>query len=256
MTGAWTVVARRELADLWLRGRGFALIVAYSVLLSATTYLVATNQAINFIEQREAVGLTLQVAVAVGALLSLLAAADAVSGERDRGSLETLLLAPIPRWQLVIGKGASALSLWLAAFVVAAPYVWFLGHGIDLVAVPLSAGLLVGTLLAVAFAGLGLAVSSVSATSRVSLAVCMLVLLALYAPTQFPVGATTGWAGELLQRFNPLTAGLHFRGRLVIDGRGAIEELSWLAAPVVFVVAAGLATAIAAHRLRLSGVGE
>ena len=66
MTAAWAVVARRELADLWLRGRGFALLVAYSVLLSATTYLVATNQAINFIEQREAVGLTLQVAVAVG----------------------------------------------------------------------------------------------------------------------------------------------------------------------------------------------
>ena len=256
MTAAWAVVARRELVDLWLRGRGFALLVAYSVLLSATTYLVATNQAINFIEQREAVGLTLQVAVAVGALLSLLAAADSVSGERDRGSLETLLLAPIPRWQLVVGKGASALSLWLAAFAVAVPYVWFLGHGIDLVAVPLVAGLLVGTLLAFAFAGLGLAVSSASTTSRVSLAVCMLVLLALYVPTQFPVGATTGWAGELLQRFNPLTAGLHYLGRLVIDGHGAIEELSWLAAPIGFAVAAGVAAAVAARRLRLSGVSE
>ena len=154
------------------------------------------------------------------------------------------------------GKGASALSLWLAAFVVAMPYVWFLGHGIDLVAVPLAAGLLVGTLLAVAFAGLGLAVSSASATSRVSLAVCMLVLLALYVPTQFPVGATTGWAAELLQRFNPLTAGLHFLGRLVIDGHGAAEEVSWLAAPAVFVVAAAFATVIAARRLRLSGVTE
>ena len=256
VSAAWTIVARRELADLWLRGRGFALLVAYSVLLSATTYLVATNQAINFIEQREAVGLTLQVAVAVGALLSMLAAADAVSGERDRGSLETLLLAPIPRWQLLVGKGVSALSLWLAAFAVAIPYVWFLGHGIDLVAVPLTAGLVVGTLLAVAFAGLGLAVSSASATSRVSLAVCMLVLLALYVPTQFPVGATTGWLAELLQRFNPLTAGLHFLGRLVIDGQSAAEELSWLAAPLVFVVAAVLASAIAAGRLRLSGVGE
>ena len=256
VSAGWTIVARRELADLWLRGRGFALLVAYSVLLSATTYLVATNQAINFIEQREAVGLTLQVAVAVGALLSMLAAADAVSGERDRGSLETLLLAPIPRWQLLVGKGVSALSLWLAAFAVAIPYVWFLGHGIDLVAVPLTAGLVVGTLLAVAFAGLGLAVSSASATSRVSLAVCMLVLLALYVPTQFPVGATTGWLAELLQRFNPLTAGLHFLGRLVIDGQSAAEELSWLAAPLVFVVAAVLASAIAAGRLRLSGVGE
>ena len=84
----------------------------------------------------------------------------------------------------------------------------------------------------------------------------MLVLLALYVPTQFPVGATTGWAAELLQRFNPLTAGLHFLGRLVIDGRGAAEEVSWLAAPAVFVVAAAFATVIAARRLRLSGVTE
>ncbi len=256
MTGAWTVVARRELADLWLRGRGFALLVAYSMLLSATTYLVATNRAINFIEQREAVGLTLQVAVAVGALLSLLAAADAVSGERDRGSLEALLLTPVPRRQLVAGKGAAALSLWLAAFVVALPYVWFLGHGIGLVAVPVSAGLAVGTLLAAAFAGMGLAVSSAASTSRVSLAVCMLVLLTLYVPTQFPVGATTGWAGELLQRFNPLTAGLHFLGRVVVDGHGAGEEASWLAAPALFVAAAAAAAGVAAQRLRLSGVRE
>jgi ABC-2 type transport system permease protein len=82
----------------------------------------------------------------------------------------------------------------------------------------------------------------------------MLVLLALYVPTQFPVGATTGWAAELLQRFNPLTAGLHFLGRLVIDGRGAAEEASWLAAPLIFVVAAVAAAGVAAARLRLAGV--
>jgi ABC-2 type transport system permease protein len=256
VTVAWAIVAGRELRDLWMRGRGFALLVAYSLLLSATTYLAATNQAINFLEQREAVSLTLQVAVAVGALLSLLAAADAISGERDRGSLEALLLAPVPRWQLVAGKSIAALSLWLAAFAVSVPYVWFLGHGIGLVAVPLSAGLLVGTLLSAAFTALGLAVSAVSSSSRASLAISMLLLLALYAPTQFPVGATTGWAGELVQRANPLTAGLHFLGRLVVDGRGAVQTASWLVAPLLFVVGAAALAALSAVRLRLAGVRE
>jgi len=69
---AWMVVAERELRDLWLAGRGLPLLLAYSGLLSVTSYLVAANQALNFLEQREAVGLTLQVAVAVGALLVLL----------------------------------------------------------------------------------------------------------------------------------------------------------------------------------------
>jgi hypothetical protein len=110
----WLVVADRELRDLWLAGRGLPLMFVYALLLSVTSYLVATNQALNFLEQREAASLTLQVAVAVGALLVLLGAADAVSGERERGTLESLLLSPAPRRALVAGKALAALSLWAA----------------------------------------------------------------------------------------------------------------------------------------------
>jgi ABC-2 type transport system permease protein len=106
------VVARQELRDLWLGGRGLLLAFAFSVLLSAITYLAATNEALNFLERREAVNLALQVAVGVGGLLALLGAADAISGERERGTLECLLLTPAPRAALVAGKLVAALSLW------------------------------------------------------------------------------------------------------------------------------------------------
>jgi ABC-2 type transport system permease protein len=61
------------------------------------------------------VNLTLQVAIAVGGLLALLAAADTISGERERGSLESLLVAPVSTLQLTGGKLLAALSLWFAA---------------------------------------------------------------------------------------------------------------------------------------------
>ena len=88
-------VLEQELRDLWLGGRALVLAFAFSLLLSVIAYLVATNQALNFLEQRETVNLTLQVGIAVGALLALLTAADAVSGERERGTLESLLLTPV-----------------------------------------------------------------------------------------------------------------------------------------------------------------
>ena len=94
---------------------------AFSLLLSVIAYLVATNTDLNFLEQRESVSLTLQVAIAVGALLALLVAGDAISGERERGTLETLLLTPAPRRQIATGKLLAALSLWFAAFVVTVP---------------------------------------------------------------------------------------------------------------------------------------
>ena len=90
---AWLSVARQELRDLWLGGRALGLLLAFSLLLSAMTYLTATNSLLNFLEQRESVNLTLQIGVAIGALLVLLTTADAISGERERSTLESLLLA-------------------------------------------------------------------------------------------------------------------------------------------------------------------
>ena len=110
----WAVVAGQELRDLWLGGRGLrAAASAFSILASAITYLGATSEGINFLEKRETVNLTLQVAVMFGALLALLTAADAVSGERERGTLESLLLTPVRRGAtLFSGKLLAALSIW------------------------------------------------------------------------------------------------------------------------------------------------
>jgi ABC-2 type transport system permease protein len=232
-TPAWLVVTGQELRDLWLAGRALAMMLAFSVLLSVTTYLVATNQAFNFLEQREAVNLTLQIGVAVGALIVLLGAADALSGERERGTLETLLLTPAPRRDLVIGKGLAALSLWLAAFLVLVPYVWFIGRGVGIVGVALVSGLAVGTLLAVFLAGLGLLISALAGSNRMSLSISLFLLLALYAPNQMPTGAQQGWAGDLLFRVDPFSAALHYLGKIVVDGYSTGQDASWLLSPVI-----------------------
>lgn len=106
----WWVIPAQECRDLWVGGRGLVLVVAVSVLLSVVTYLAATNQVLNFLEQREAVNLVLQVAVAVGVLSTLIVSADAISGERERGTFESLLLTPVPRRAIGLGKAAAALS--------------------------------------------------------------------------------------------------------------------------------------------------
>jgi ABC-2 type transport system permease protein len=254
-TPGWLTVVEQELRDLWTGGRGLVLSFAFSVLLSLIAYLVATNTALNFLEARESVNLTLQVAIAVGALLALLGAADAVSGERERGTLETLLLTPVPRRQVAVAKLLSAFSLWAAAFVVTVPYVWFLGRGPGIVGDAILTGLVVGTLLAVFLAALGMIISLFAGSNRVSLSLSLFLLLALFAPTQLPASAQKGWAGELLLRVNPITAGEHYVGKIVTNGHAWSEDVSWLISPaiaaVVFAVAAPL---LAARFIRLRAV--
>jgi ABC-2 type transport system permease protein len=225
-------VTAQELRDLWLGGRGLPLALAFSLLLSVITYLAATNEALNFLEQREAVNLTLQVAVGVGGLLALLGAADAISGERERGTLESLLLTPLPRGALVSGKLLAALSLWFGAMAITVPYVWFLGRDVGAAGQAIATGWIAGTLLAVALTAFGIVVSAIARSNRLSLSVSLFVLLALFAPTQLPAGAQHGWAGEALLRINPVTAAEHYVGSVIVDQHGWTRDLSWLASPL------------------------
>jgi ABC-2 type transport system permease protein len=251
---AWPVVLQQELRDLWVGGRGLALSCAFSVLLSVIAYLVATNRALNFLEQRETVNLTLQVAIAVGALLALLAGADAFSGERERGTLESLLLTPASRLEITAGKLLAALSLWLAAFVILLPYAWFLGRGVGIVGDAVVTGAAVGTLLAVSLASFGMLVSIFSTSNRVSLSLSLFLLLALFTPTQLPSTAQGGWAGDLLLRIDPITAGEHYVGKILVNGRGWTEDVSWLISPLVAaVVLTAAALAFGSRFVRLSG---
>lgn len=252
---SWRVVAEQELRDLWVSGRGLPLTLAFSLVLSVTTYLVATNSALNFLEQREAVNVTLQIAVGLGSLLVLLGGADAISGERERGTLEGLLLSPAPRPALVFGKAIGALSIGLAAFLVSIPYIWFLGRGVGLIAVPVLAGLAVGALLALFLAGLALFVSTLAGSNRLSLSISLLVLLALFAPTQLPTGAQQGWAGDLLLRVDPMSAGLHYLGKLVVDGHSVGQDIWWLAGPAIAALLAVAAALGASRFITLRGGG-
>lgn len=227
------IVTRQELRDLWFGGRGLPLAFAFSLLLSVITYLGATNEAVNFLEQREAVNLALQVAVAVGALLALLTAADAISGERERGTLESLLVTPLPRRKLVAGKLAAALSLWLAAWIISIPYIWFLGREVGAVDDAVLAGIVVGTLVAISLCAFAINVSALAGSNRLSLSVSLFVLFALFAPTLLPGGAKQGWAGELLQRVNPITAAEHYMRNIVINQYDWTKELDWLVSPLV-----------------------
>lgn len=245
----WLVIAARDCRELWVGGRGLALLVGYSVLLSCVSYLAATNQALNFLEQREAVNLTLQVAMAVGVLVAMVTAADAISGERERGTLESLLLTPVSRRGILAGKLIAALSLWLACWAVSVPYVVVLGRGVAVVAESILLSLGLGSATALGLIEVGLLISALSGSNRASLALSVFVLIALSAPTQLPTGLANTAVGGALIRINPIGSALHYLSAVLVRGRGASRDLSYLAAPVLTAVLAGAALLLAAPRI-------
>ena len=257
MSAGWLVLAGQEARDLWWSGRGPLLLFLLSVLLSGVAYLTSTNRALNFLEQREAVNLIVQFAVAVGVLVTLVVSADGISGERERGTLESLLVTPVPRRSILAGKLAAALTLWLAAYVVSVPYVWVLARGVGILTQALVLALVVGTVVAVGMASVGLLISAVSNSNRTSLAGSVFLLLVLFAPTQLPSGMPQGWFFDVLLRLNPVTSALAYISAQLVQGHAWTQDLSYLVSPALTVVLAGGALVLAGQRMvRLTAGGS
>src|SRR3990172_11169545 len=90
----WWLVFTRELTDLWVGGRALYLILIYSIVLGIIAYVLASNSELSLIPPKEMVFETLKDVIAIAAIISLIIGADAISGERERATLEALLLTP------------------------------------------------------------------------------------------------------------------------------------------------------------------
>ncbi len=252
----WSIVFWRELRDLWVGGKALTLILMYSVLLGIYSYMLAANAEVNLLPLREMILEMVKASIAVGAFICLIIAADSFSGERERGTLETMLLTPASRRQIGVGKFLAAVSPWPVALAIAIPYWAVLSKGDPVFGQALLWGSVLGSLLAPAMAGLGMLVSFWSNSNRTSLFVSLTLYLLFLLPALLPGRAQKGLVGKFFQRSNPLAAADEFLEKILVNNRAVHDFSSWLKGPVVFpIIVIALLFLYAAPRLRLQAGG-
>ena len=249
---AWWLMFSRELTDLWIGGKALNLILVYTILLGFVTYVIASNSELSLIPPKEMVYETLKIAIAVGLFISLIIGADSLSGERERATLEGLLLTPMSRRQIIVGKFLAAISPWPVALVISVPYLSVLSQGDEVFGQAMLWGALLGSVLAPAYAGLGMLVSFWSNSNKTSFFVSLGMYILFLVPAQLPGRAQTGVSGQFLQWVNPVAAVNHFLSKILTNNRTVEEFWPWLQSPVVFaLLILGLLFLYAAPALRL-----
>lgn len=232
----WWVVFTRELADHWIGGKALGLVLFFCVMVAGAAMLQAVISVDDPIPPREMIFSALGLAISFGLVMGLVIGADSLSGERERGTLEALLLTPMSRRHIVAGKFLAAVSVWPVAMVVTAPYLTVLAQGDDALGPALRWGVVLGSLLAAAFAGLGMLVSFWSNANKTSLTVSLTLYLLCFLPTQMPSGAQKGFMGYLLKRVNPIEAVNQFLENVIVNNRTPHQMMPWLRGPAVFAV--------------------
>ncbi len=243
-------VGREELVDSWIRGPGLWLLLGIAGALSAVTIGLAYTAQINLLDAREGLAILVRISLGLGVLLAAFSAADSISGERDRSTLEALLLTPTPHRSLALGKFGTALVWWMAAFLVSVPYLWAMGTGLGGSAALAVAGIggLFTAMIAVGGAGIG------SLYARSNLHAFGIVVMAgavLAVPGLLPAAMMRGAIGTALLRADPISAVLHLVNVVVVDQQPLVDVASWLISPVVSAVAVAGLAAWSARRIAL-----
>ena len=247
----WRLVFARELADLWVGGKAFNLILIYSILLGVMVYVYSFNTELSLIPPKEAVYEMLKNAMAFSMFVGLIIGADAVSGERERNTLESLLLTPANRRQIMIGKFLAGTSSWPAAFLIVIPFLNVLSQGDEVLVPAILWGAITGTLLVLAYTALGMLVSFWSSSNKVSYFTSLGIFVLLLVPAELP-GKSAGAAGQFLQWVNPMGAVNHFLSKTLVNYRPVSEFSTWLVSSIVFaVLTIGLLFFYAGPALRL-----
>jgi len=253
-SSSWWLILRKEIVDLWLGGRLMLLLVLFTVLMSITSVMRELESQASLIPPVEMVFLTLLSAISFGVLLCLVVGADSISGDRERGTFEPLLLSPVSRRQIVFAKFLAAVSPWPAAFVLSIPYAVVLGQGDEMLVPGLLWTFALGTLLAMAFAAFGVLVSMWSRSNRTSLFVCLLVYLLFLLPTQLPGEAQKGPLGYTIQQLDPLQATSEFLEKFIVNNQPPEARFSYLLTSILWtVLTVGLLFIYAAPRVQLEG---
>ena len=234
---AWWIVLTGELADLWIGGKALYLMIAFSVLLGIETFVLATNFELSLFTPQEMVFETLKSALQVSLLIGLIVGADSISGERERATLEGLLLTAASRRAIVLGKFLAALSAWPVALGITIPFMSLLSQGGAVFGEAVRWGAVVGVLMIPAFTAMGMIVSILCDSNKTSFFISLGLFLVFILVGQVLGPIQTGVLGQLLTWLNPLPAGFDFLSKLLVGNLHFADAWTSLESPLAFTVA-------------------
>lgn len=242
------LIARKESGELLGSGRGLAWLLAIAAILSVLALLLVSNTELSLLDNAQVVYMVMGTITALGGLLAIAVGSDAFAGEKERGTLIPLLLTPIARRDIVLGKIGGQVVAWAAMYALSLPYLWAVGSSGQNLAQALVYLALFGTPVVLGLGLFSIALSARLSTVRTALFTSLITLLLLASPLLIGPGLRQSAMGRMFDAVNPFSAALNTYDSVVIDSQPFGMQLVRLA---VTLVALALALWFAGRSARL-----
>lgn len=218
------LIARKEGGDLLLSLRGLGWLLTLAIALSVFGLLLVGNTELSLLDNAQVVYDMGGIVTALGALLAVVVGTDTVAGERERGTLVPLILTPVSRNSILLGKLGGQAIAWIVMYLIALPYFWAVGStGQNLVNGAVSVALL-GTPVVLGFGFLAMGLGARLDSVRSSLLTGLILLLLSASPLLLGPGLRQSAIGQAFDAVNPFSGALNAYDAVIIDSQSIFAQ--------------------------------
>jgi ABC-2 type transport system permease protein len=245
-----TLVGKECIEEI-ISSRGAALYIVGCGVLSVFSLLLVSNTELSLLDNAQAVYMMSAIIIALALLIAVIRGSDGFAGERERETLETLLITPVSSNEVAIAKLMGLIFSWLIVFVLSIPYLWTLGStGQNLISAIIYL-FVAGTLLVVIFGGFTLALSARMKTLKGTLSIGLAAFLLSGSPILLGPSLRQSTVGRFVDLINPFANALNMLDSVVVDSLGVLFQIIPLAILVSYTIAAIWVLSMATKRLEL-----
>lgn len=232
------LIAGKESGELLLSLRGLAWLLVMVVVLSGFGLLLVGDTELSLLDNAQVVYDMVGIVTAIGALLALIVGVDTIAGERERGSLVPLLLTPVSRDGILLGKLAGIAIVWAVMYALSAPYLWAVGSSGQNLGDGLLTLALLGTPVVLGFGFFGMALGAHLAMARTGLLVGLIALMLAASPLLLGPSLRQSAIGRAFDSVNPFSAAVNAYDAVIIDSQPIAAQMPNLAVTIVWLALA------------------
>ena len=177
-----------------------------------------------------------KLSIGVGVVVSIILSSVSFSHERESETLEALILTPISRLQLALGKLSATWLMSLGVYLIAIPYIVGLGYrsGAALTAVLLVVGL--GMTVTISYSMIAFGISVLLGNSKNALIVSIIVTVITALPSFLSTTTKKAGFAMILNKISPASSTLNVVKEIVVNKHGPDVVLPLLIPIAVFLV--------------------
>jgi len=242
---------KKECIEEISSSRGAALYLAGCGVLSVFSLLLVSNTELSLLDNAQAVYMMSAIIIALALLITVIRGSDGFAGERERETLEILLITPVSPAEVAIAKLMGQIFSWLVVFVLSIPYLWAVGStGQNLISALIYL-LIAGTLLVVIFGGFWLALSARMKTFKGALSIGLTAFLLSGSPILLGPSLRQSTVGRFIDLINPFADALNMLDSVVVDSLGVLFQIIPLAILAFYAIAAIWVLSMMTRRVEL-----